>query len=312
MLNPLHLRTLAAVVRTGSFADAGRQLGYTGSAISQQMAVLERQLGLVLFERQPHGVRSTDAAEYIARRVPHALGALQELQDDIDHLSTGRRGRLRLGSFPTASERLLPAALSRFTQTRPEVEVSLDEGEPAELLPLVEARELDAALVYDYDVLPRRTSRPGQSLEILSEQLFVAMPPDHHRAGAPSVTIDELDEDVWVATREGTAAAAVLRRLCAAAGFEPKVSFRSNDYDVVHELVRAGLGLALVPALGYSSADGLAAVPLAMPRARRRVSVVLSQTAVEALTAEFVQTLRSAARDLATSGPGIQATPPDA
>jgi DNA-binding transcriptional LysR family regulator len=117
MLNPLHLRTLIAVLRTGSFAEAARRLGYTGSAVSQQMASLERAAKLSLFERDAHGIRPTPTADFLAQRAQEVLAAFGEFEDDVQAMSEGSVGRVRLGSFPTASQQLLPLALSVFVQS---------------------------------------------------------------------------------------------------------------------------------------------------------------------------------------------------
>ena len=153
MLNPVHLRTLTTVLRTGSFAEAARGLGYTSSAVSQQISTLECQLRTPLFERDAHSIRATPAAEFIAARSNTALGALQALEDDISLHLDGAVGTLRLGSFPTASERLLPDALSSFTASHPGIDVHLDEAEPQELMPLLESREIGVALVYRYNLV---------------------------------------------------------------------------------------------------------------------------------------------------------------
>ncbi len=112
MLNPLHLRTLTTVLQTGSFAVAARRLGYTPSAVSQQIAALERAVRLPLFEREARIIRPTPAATFLATRGQEVLAALGALQDDVRGLADGAIGTIRLGSFPTASQHLLPAALA--------------------------------------------------------------------------------------------------------------------------------------------------------------------------------------------------------
>ena len=135
MLNPLHLRTLSVVLRTGSFAAAGRHLGYTGSAVSQQMSALEADSGLLLFEREAHGVRPTAEAQLLSERAIETLGAFATLQDAVREMAAGTRGRLGLGSFPTASEVLIPRALARFGRDFRDVEVRFEDGEPHQLVP---------------------------------------------------------------------------------------------------------------------------------------------------------------------------------
>jgi DNA-binding transcriptional LysR family regulator len=198
VLNPVHLRTLAVVLRTGSFAEAARRLGYTGSAVSQQVSTLESQLRTPLFERDARSVRATPAAEFIAARARTVLGALQALEDDISLLRDGAVGRLRLGSFPTASERLLPEALSSFRAAHPRIDVHLDEAEPHELMSLLESREIDVALVYRYNLVRKAWPSAVVVQRVLREDLLVV------RAGgdADGVDLGSLADQTWISTRK--------------------------------------------------------------------------------------------------------------
>jgi DNA-binding transcriptional LysR family regulator len=119
MLKPLHLLTLKAVVHSGSFAVAARDLGYTASAVSQQISALEKESGLVLFEREAHGIRPTAAAHRLVDLSARVLAALDDLDHEVRELAGGATGRLRLGSFPTADVRLVPSALSAFVEAHP-------------------------------------------------------------------------------------------------------------------------------------------------------------------------------------------------
>lgn len=304
MLNPVHLRTLAMVLRTGSFAEAARRLGYTGSAVSQQIAILERQLKTALFERDAHSISATPAAEFIAARSHTAIGALQALEDDISLLMDGVVGRLRLGSFPTASERLVPVALSSFQASHPDIDVQLDEAEPQELMPQLESREIDLAVVYRYDLVPTAWPKTVRTDRVLREDLLVI------RAGGGAEQPGEVDLSVlagetWVSTREGTSGAAVLRHLCRAQGFEPSVSFRSNNYSVTQGLVRAGLGIALVPALGYAPGPGISAARIEGSTAFREILVASSPTAPRSVVDAFIGSFRRSANGFAPDALGV-------
>jgi DNA-binding transcriptional LysR family regulator len=306
MLNPVHLRTLAMVLRTGSFAEAARRLGYTGSAVSQQVSILERQLRTALFERDAHSISPTPAAEFIAARSHAALGALQALEDDISLLLDGVVGRLRIGSFPTASERLLPEALSSFKAGHPGIDVQLDEAEPQELMPQLESREIDLAVIYRYNLVPKAWPKRVVTHPVLREELLVVRAGD--TAEQPSeVDLGELAGETWVSTREGTSGAAVLRHLCGAQGFEPSVSYRSNNYSVTQGLVRAGLGIALVPALGYRPGPGLSAARLAGSPAFREILVASSPTAPPPVVDAFISSFRHVASRFARDAVGVAA-----
>lgn len=299
MLNPLHLRTLIEVVRTGSFAEAARRLGYTPSAVSQQISGLERAVRLTLFEREPHSVRATVAAELLAERSQEVLASFDALDHEIEAISSGSLGQLRIGSFPTASATLLPLGLAAFVQRYPSVEVHLDEGEPDELLQVLQDGELDIALVYRYDLVPRTWPHRLVETELLHENLLLLLPADHPLAGRSQVGFAELRDATWIASREGSAGASCLERACATAGFAPTIAFRSNNYDVVEGLVGAGLGIAMVPALGHDrSAPGVTAAEVGGLRVQRHVSALHRVASVATPVQEVLSAFREAAERL--------------
>jgi DNA-binding transcriptional LysR family regulator len=305
MLNPVHLRTLATVIRTGSFADAARRLGYTGSAISQQIAALERAVKMPLFERDAHSVRPTPAGKFIAERASESLAALGSLEDDIRVMSHGAIGRLRIGSFPTASERLLPVMLAAYVREHPGVEIALDEGEPDELVPLLQVAELDLALVYRYNLVPHSWPRTLNSIHLFDEDLVLLLPKGHRLVEARSIAIGELAEETWISTREGSSGASSLRRVCAGAGFAPRVDYRSNNYDVIMSFVGSGLGIAFIPRLGYVPNDDVRASSLADVKLYRRVTALHGSTKANPAVLGAVEALRSAVRTLVDLTPGM-------
>ena len=251
MLNPIHLRTLQECVRTGSFAEAGRVLGYTASAVSQQMVLLERAIGATLFERSARSARSTGLAIRLAERSRDALGALDTLEREVRAMVVGDEGSLRLASFATANARVLPDVLAAVVAQRPNAEVQLDEGEPDEVIGGVLDGLVDAAVVFEYDLDPRQWPMDLCATELMAEPLRLALPEDHPLAGADAVDLRELADEAWICTRQDTAGARSLVRLAAAAGFVPRIIFRSNDYSVIRDLVARGLGVAVLPALAF-------------------------------------------------------------
>jgi DNA-binding transcriptional LysR family regulator len=297
MLNPLHLRTLTTVLQTGSFAVAARQLGYTPSAVSQQIAALERATRLPLFEREARSIRPAPAAAILASRGQEVLAVLGALQDDLRGLADGSRGTVRLGSFPTASEQLLPAALAGLAVSQPSVEVLLDEGEPVELTPRLQDGDLDLALVYRYTRVPGRRPRGLTVTPLLREDLVLMLPADHPLGTVGEIPLEQLAEAVWVTSRQGSEGATCLQRMCADAGFQPRITYRSNDYDVIRGFVRSGLGIALVPVLGLVRDPGVITVHPAGMRAHRYVGVLTREDvrnpAVHGVIAALVDSARA-------------------
>ena len=298
MLNPVHLRTLIEVVKTGSFAEAARRLGYTSSAVSQQISAFERAVGVPLFEREAHSIRPAGAALLIADRGGELLAALDGFEHEVKAMVQGLRGRLRIGTFPTASARIVPKVLARLQAELPDAEIRLDEAEPDDVLPLVLTGELDLALVYAYDLVPRTWPEELTVLPLLDESLLV-MVPAGHQAAKNNVRLEDLKDERWIASRDGTSGATCLTRLCAAAGFAPKIAFRSNDYEVVQSLVAAGVGVALVPALGHKELAGTHAMPLRHKPLRRHVHVVHRTANTNPLLRDAVNALQEVCRNAA-------------
>ena len=256
MLDPVQLRTLRTVVERGSFAAAASELRYTPSAVSQQIAALERATGIVLFERGPKFVAPTPAGLALAERAGDVLVGLDALQRDVSALARGEAGALRIGAFPSAGAYLLPAALADLTRQRPGVDLHLDEAELDALLPALIDGAIDIAVAYRYDLVPTSWAAPLVEHALLDEVLQVLLARRHPHARGATVRLTTLRHERWVAPLTGTPGALNLERLCARSGFTPNVTFRSNDYTVVRGLVSAGLGVAVVPALAVSEPAG--------------------------------------------------------
>jgi len=269
----MQLRAFQAVLSTGSFAKAGAELGFTASAVSQQVAALERTTGLLLFERGPRSVRPTGLAHALGSRVSTVLAQLDGLEREVTAMAAGGRGIVRIGSFPTASAGLLPGALARLTRSQAGLEVLLDEAEPDDLVLRLEAAMLDVILVYEYYLVPQFWPSGLQRTTLLSESLVLLVDSAHPlaaRDGGPA-NLAELAGETWAASLKGTAGARSLDRLCAEAGFAPRVAYRSNDYNVIRGLVSAGLGVALVPELAHADDPRTRSVGVASAGAGRRV-----------------------------------------
>src|SRR5919202_1734548 len=152
MLDVRRMRVLREVAAQRSFSAAAEKLGYTQSAVSQQIAALEREAGSTLIERNSRGIRLTDAGEALVRHADKILARLAEAEAELEAIAGLRGGRLRLATFPTAGATLVPHAVREFNHRHPAVELTLTEADPHESLPLLKAGELDLILVEDTDV----------------------------------------------------------------------------------------------------------------------------------------------------------------
>lgn len=184
------------VARLASFTAAARSLGYTQSAVSRQIQVLEDEWGTPLFDRLPRGVRLTEAGRIL---LPHAEAVGERLRTaraELDALRTVGAGRLRIGAFSTADAALLPRALAAFRTRHPAVAVTRTEGPSAKHLALLAAGDLDLAVVADTSGRPPQGCTPHH---LLDERMYVALPRGHRLAGRADVRLAELADEEWIA-----------------------------------------------------------------------------------------------------------------
>jgi DNA-binding transcriptional LysR family regulator len=262
MLNVQRLKVLREVVAQGSFSEAASALNYTQSAVSQAIATLESEAGVPLIERDRRGVRPTSAGDLLAEHAGRILTQLDAAEAELGAIAGIAGGELRMASFPTAGATLMPLAIASFRSAHPEVTLSLVEGEPEELVPRLRDGEFDLGLIFEFE--GTGALGPGlRSTPLFNDPMKLALPKGHRLAGAkrvapdgaPShqrVTLQDLAEDAWVQTSEESACARHVVRVCRAAGFEPRVSFESDDYLTVQGLVAAGVGVALIPQLALT------------------------------------------------------------
>jgi DNA-binding transcriptional LysR family regulator len=251
MLNVGRLRVLKEVAYRGSFSAAAEALSYTQSAVSQQIAALEAETGMTLLERHPRGVSLTAAGHTLVGHAEGILARLEAADAALAAIAGLRGGRLRMASFPTAGATLMPLAIAEFRAAYPEVELTLAEGEPEEIVPRLRAGELDLALLFEFPGEP--TEEEGLArVGLLEDPMYLALPREHRLAGKRRVRLQDLEQDAWVQTARSSPCARHVVRCCHAAGFEPTVSFESDDYQTVQGLVAAGVGVALIPELALS------------------------------------------------------------
>jgi DNA-binding transcriptional LysR family regulator len=253
MLNVTRLRVLREVIRQGSFSGAAAALSYTQSAVSQAVATLEAETGATLVERDRKGIRPTAAGAALVEHVDAILSRLDAAKADLDAILGLRGGRLQMASFPTAGATLMPPAIAAFRTEFPDVDLSLIEGEPEEIAPRLAQGELDLALLFEFRGSGERLAPGLKVTELLEDPLHVALPRQHSLAARPALTLEDLREESWIQTSIQSPCARHVVRCCRAAGFEPVVSFESDDYQTVQGLVASGVGVALIPELALRS-----------------------------------------------------------
>ena len=249
MLDVKRLRVLREVAARGSFSAAAEALSYTQSAVSQQIAALEREAGTVLVERNARGVRLTDAGRALVGHADVILARLADAEAELEAIAGMRGGRLRMVSFPTAGATIAPRAIARFRDHHPGVEVTLAPREPDEGLESLKAGECDIALTVEAgfepvvdDTIERR--------HLLDDPFYVCVRAGHPVASKARIRLADLADEAWIMGTTGRCPdGLVLERACQGAGFEPRVAFQSDDYVAIQGFVAAGVGVCLIPDL---------------------------------------------------------------
>ena len=249
MLDVRRLRVLKEVAEQGSFSAAAETLAYTQSAVSQQIAALEKEAGATLVERGARGIRLTDAGRALVVHADDIMCRLAAAEAELEAIAGLRGGRVRLAAFPTAGATFVPLAVKTFIHRHPAVELQLLEREPDESVPMLKAGELDIALSIGYTGAGtvHNPTDGIEELDLFEDPTYLAMPADHALAHKSRVKLSELSEDKWIHSAcKGTCGAVALRAL-QNAGFEPNIVFESDDYNVAQGLVAAGMGVTLLP-----------------------------------------------------------------
>jgi DNA-binding transcriptional LysR family regulator len=249
-----HLIALQAIAQEGSFGKAAILLGYTQSAVSQQLASLERAVGEKLVERPggPKAVSLTEAGLLMNRHAEAIVGRLKAAQADLAAYAEGAAGPLRVGTYQSVSSRLLPALVRRYKDAWPKVDVQLSESTiDDELEARVERGEVDLSFV----MLPVM-NEALEAEELLVDPYVLIVPKDSPLAGRRTPpTLREIAKHPLIGYRQCRSMESVetaMRR----AGSEPNIVFRTDDNGTVQGLVAAGVGVALVPRLTLQPTDG--------------------------------------------------------
>ncbi len=274
------LRALRVVAEHRSFSRAADELGYTQSAVSQQIAALEHEVGLTLLNRAVRPVALTDAGRLLAGHVEPVLEHLATAEAQLDAIRGLRAGRVRLAAFGSAYATFLPRAIAQFRGRHPDVQLELEEAEPDVSLPRLRRGEIDLAVVYRFGVSRGDDDDDGrlEATYLLDDEHRAVLPARHRLAGRAAVSVADLAEEAWIVPRpEGPARGyrEGLQRLCADAGFAPRIAFETDDLQAVQTFVAAGLGIALMHDLTMPTRrQSIAVRPISGPRLTRPVHAV--------------------------------------
>jgi DNA-binding transcriptional LysR family regulator len=269
------------------------------SAVSHQLAQLEKEAGVSLVERGAQSLRLTSAGRRLSLRGQEVLALLESAEKDLLAQSRADAGHLRVGFFASAGYRLLPQALARFSTRYPSVDVELVEGQPHELIDDVRGGELDLLVVFEHELDPWQQPESVMVRYFLRDPHLLVVPTGHPAGRRGVVRLEELAGEQWITSfGTGSPVLSVLERACALEGIVPNIRCRSDHYEVILGLVRAGMGIALVPSLGLNDATGIEVRRVAGPRLYRRIGVATRPGNPNPVLDSFIAYLGSAAANL--------------
>jgi DNA-binding transcriptional LysR family regulator len=270
MLNTTRLRILREVAERGTIAAAAAALYLTPPAVSHQLAVLEREVGVPLLERTPRSVRLTEAGRRLVSRAETILAECEAAVADAQTAAASVSGTIRLSVFQTAAQSMALPALVALRRDHPDLKVLTSDLEPVRAVPALKAGQLDIALSSEWDFVPVAADPGIDRHDLLSEPVVALLPARHRLAGGPVRLHDLLAED-WCVAHETASSRRAVTRYAQAAGFEPRVVFESNYFRAIGSAVEAGLGVGIAPRMTDLRGLGLAIVPLVEPSLERRI-----------------------------------------
>jgi len=263
------LELLAELSRLGSMRAVADVLGTTTSTVSQQIAVLAREMGTPLIEPAGRRVRLTPAGRRLAEHAVTILAAVQAAQLDLGP-EAEPNGTLRVAGFTTAFRAYLLPAITELTATHPRVRVLVREHEPAEARQLLAADQADLALVYDYNLAPAAADPAMHRTPLWTARWGLGVPAGQAAAGHAAAGPTTLDAFAryqahdWIGNSRNTADEDVIRTLAAMAGFTPRITHQADSLDLVQDMITAGLGVGLLP-LGHPTRPGVSILPMTGP-----------------------------------------------
>jgi molybdate transport repressor ModE-like protein len=305
MLDVRRLRVLREVALRGSFSAAAEALTYSQSAVSQQIAALEREAGTRLVERNGRGIRLTDAGRALVRRADAILVELAAADAELQAIAGLRGGRVRVSTFASAATALLPAAVTAFRAAHPAVQVELSLVEATEeAVGGLRTGRADLVLV----ARPPSAWPPADRVEahrLLEDPMLAVLPGGHRLARRRTLRLDDLAGEPWVlGGGPGCSDRATILRACHAAGFEPRVTvdFPTDDYNATQGMVAAGAGVTLLPRLALAvPRNDLAVRPLAGAGPSREVVAAVRRGDRAPATLAMLEEVCGAARRLSGS-----------
>jgi DNA-binding transcriptional LysR family regulator len=300
MIDVRRLRLLLELTRRGTVTAVAEALAYTPSAVSQQLAALEREAGVPLLERTGRRVALTPAGTVLAGYAESVFAVLEEASAALAATRDSLTGPLRIGAFPSAARVILPPALVALGRDHPGLELMVTELDPVGVPDALHSGALDVALTFVYDYVPATPDPALDGEPLLEEVVYLATADPAQASIAERTRIEDCRDAPWISGSPGTLCHSLIIRACEAEGFTPRIRHYADDFGTVLALISAGQGVSLIPQLGLTgTTSGVALTPLT---ARRRSSIACRRgTQQHPAIAAFAAAIRESG--LASSAP---------
>jgi DNA-binding transcriptional LysR family regulator len=294
------LRAFALVLDLGSVSGAADVLGYTQSAVSQQLAALEREVGSPLVDRSQRPLRATRAGEVLRPHAERVLAAVGVAEAALEELRGGTR-RLRLAAFTSALSSFVPAAVRDLRRAHPQLVVQVLALETREAIERLRGGDADLAVVHQMPGVAVPETAGLRRRRLFVDDLHVVLPEGHRLARREAVSLSDLADEPLIAPRRDTPAGrfrSLVEHLCAQAGFAPRVAYELDDLPAVQAFVAAGIGVVLMHGLTLTTVPlGATVRPLAdRPAGSRTIEVLTPVTAHMPMVEDLFERLADSAR----------------
>lgn len=268
------LRTLRELSRRETMAAVAEALGISSSAVSQQIAQLEDEVGIALVERRGRGVTLTPAGQRLVLHADRIFAVVEEARTDIAELQNIVAGELRIAAQPSAASSFIPVAMRQLAIDHPHLDIVMTTMGPAEGVAALRGWQADIVVADDISFDPRTLEGAVDTLLLCRDQLFVLLPPGHRLEGEPVIDLAQLKGECWALDVASSAYCKAIRQACRDIGFEPVINGFSDSFEVIFALIEAGCSISVMPGLALREFDGSLIVKPLVPPVYRGIHAI--------------------------------------